>query len=83
MAGGVEKGGVMEPVELVTQSFIIKIWSDEQNGMAEQRVWQGEITHVMTGETYSLENIADIKTFMMPFLQELADEESTAWFAKL
>ena len=60
----------MQPFELNTHSFIVKIWLEEANSEAEtgRAVWRGHITHVPGGERRYVADLADIPEFMVPYL---------------
>jgi len=58
----------MQLFETSTESFIVKIWtSDEQNSAA----WQGQITHVLSGEKQRFNSLDEIERFMLPYLQQI------------
>ena len=58
----------MQLFETSTESFIVKIWTeDEQNSPA----WQGQITHVLSGEKQYFNSLNEIEQFMLPYLQEI------------
>ena len=58
----------MQLFETSTESFIVKIWTEEdQNPTA----WQGQITHVLSGEKQRFASLDEIEQFMLPYLQEI------------
>lgn len=59
----------MQLFETSTESFIVKIWTDE--GYSSE-TWQGQITHVLSGEQRTINSLDEIDRFMLPYLQEIA-----------
>jgi hypothetical protein len=53
------------------QSFIIKIWLEETAEEAGQATWRAHITHVPSGERRYLQTLAEISTFITPYLQSM------------
>jgi hypothetical protein len=60
----------MDAFEINTQSFIVKIWVEESPQRVDELIWRGQITHVLSGERFELENLDDISSFMSLYLQE-------------
>ena len=58
----------VDAFEANTQSFIVKIWAEEGSPNADDVVWHGHITHVISGETVHLKNLGEIKAFMSQHL---------------
>lgn len=58
----------MQLFETSTESFIVKIWSEED---PDSVVWQGQITHVLSGEKQTFNSLDEIERFMLPYLQEI------------
>lgn len=54
--------------ETSTESFIIKIWTEEE---PDPPVWQGQITHVLSGEKQHFNSLDEIEQFMLPYLQKI------------
>ena len=57
----------MNQFEESTESFVVKIWADET---AESTQWNGQITHVTSGEGTSFQNLEKIKTFIKAYLKK-------------
>jgi hypothetical protein len=49
-------------------SFIVKIWREGTAEEAGRVVWRGHITHVPGGERRYLKDLADVATFIKPYL---------------
>lgn len=56
----------MQLFETSTESFIVKIWTEEDRNPA---AWQGQITHVLSGEQRRFNSLDEIERFMLPYLQ--------------
>jgi hypothetical protein len=69
----------MEPFELDTQSFIVKIWLEETAQEAGQATWRGHITHVPSGKRRYLQDLDSIADFITPYLEEMNVEIDTFW----
>lgn len=62
----------VDAFEAKTQSFIVKIWAEEDSPDAGDAVWHGHITHVISGETVHLKSLNEIRAFMR---QHLGDHD--------
>ena len=58
----------MQLFETSTESFIVKIWTEEEQN---PHAWQGQITHVLSGEKQHFNSLDEIEQFMLPYLQEI------------
>ena len=58
----------MQLFETSTESFIVKIWTAEKHNTT---TWQGQITHVLSGEQQLFHSLHEIEHFMLPYLQEI------------
>ena len=67
----------MQLFETSTESFIVKIWTDEANN---SQTVQGQITHVLSGEQRNFNSLDEIDRFMMPYLQEIGMDIDSNWF---
>lgn len=63
--------------ETSTESFIVKIWNDE---IDNPQTWQGQITHVLSGEQRTFNSLDEIDRFMLPYLQEIGMDVDSNWF---
>ncbi|HMN31007.1 MAG TPA: hypothetical protein PKE45_22825 [Caldilineaceae bacterium] len=61
----------MQPYELTTCSFIVKIWVEETQEEAGHVTWRGHITHVSSGARQYFEDLRKIIGFMTPFLESM------------
>jgi hypothetical protein len=68
----------MDPNDLLTQSFIIKIWTEAAD--TGESVWRGQITHVMSGEEFTFQNMNEVHHIIRPYLQDLGIDENDIWF---
>jgi len=64
------------------QSFIIKIWLEETAAEAGRVTWRGHITHVPSGQRSYVQDLDDIVTFMIPYLEEMGVKFDLRWRAK-
>ena len=69
----------MKLFETSTESFIVKIWTQEGGSGAEGANWRGQVTHVLSGEQRNFRNLAEIEQFMLPYLRELGMEVDSDW----
>jgi len=68
----------MQLFETSTESFIVKIWtSDEQDSVT----WQGQITHVLSGEKQHFNSLDEIERFMLPYLQQMGIDLDSSVFS--
>ena len=67
----------MQLFENSTESFIVKIWTDEAYN---PQAWKGQITHVLSGEHRTFYSLDEIDRFMMPYLQEIGMDVDSNWF---
>ena len=58
----------MQLFETSTESFIVKIWTEEDHNST---AWRGQITHVLSGEQQRFNSLDEIERFMLPYLQEI------------
>ena len=61
----------MDLSESTTHSFIVKIWLEETAEEAGQAKWRGHITHVSDGKRRYLNNLDDLTTFIMSYLEQM------------
>ena len=61
----------MSVYESNTQSFIIKIWTEDEAGAFGRVVWRGQITHVPSGERRHLTDLDQVTSFISKFLREM------------
>lgn len=73
----------MEPMErvksnmendLMSHSFIIKIWQEETAQESGKVSWRGYISHVISGRNRYIQSLDDIDTFIIPYIEEMGKE---------
>jgi hypothetical protein len=68
--------------ESSTQSFIIKIWIEENAEEAGRVKWRGRITHVPSRRDGCLNHLGAIELFIVPYLEALGVEPGLRWRIK-
>lgn len=66
----------MQLFETSTESFIVKIWTDEESN---PEAWYGQITHVLSGEKRTFQSLFEIEKFMLPYLQQIGLGADSNW----
>ena len=61
----------MEPVDLQPQSFIIKIWCENDSDEGGNIIWRGHITHVPSGDRVYISSLEEISSFISPFIEKM------------
>jgi hypothetical protein len=61
----------VDQVENNTHSFIVKVWLEETAEEAGRAMWRGHITHVPDGERRYVQDLGDVSTFIVPYLQQM------------
>ncbi len=69
----------MEPLEPDAQSFIAKVWVEDNAEGAGQGMWRGHITHVPSGERRYLKNLDEIGDFIAPYLENMGVRLGMRW----
>ena len=64
----------MELYESKTHPFIIKLWLEETAEETSRATWRGHITHVPSGERRYLQELDEIITFIIPYLEQMGVE---------
>lgn len=68
--------------EVETQSFLVRIWSEDGDTPAEPRL-RGHVTQVSTGERQYVKSLGEIVTFIARYLPEMGLPLSWKWRSKL
>jgi hypothetical protein len=55
--------------EVNLQSFIVKIWVEENGDSVSTVPWRGSITHVVTGERRYVKSLDEITRYFKNYLQ--------------
>ena len=66
-------------IEPDTHSFVVKLWLDPPEGEPEDTRWQGEITHVASGQRYRFGRLRELDHFLRPFLDTLGIKRPFFW----
>lgn len=66
-----EGSGQDASAEFNVQSFIVKVWLEEEAAHSSGTTWHGHITHVPSGEKRYLKNLAEIALFIQPYLEAM------------
>lgn len=69
----------METIEPDAQSFIVKIWVEDDSGRDGQAIWHGHITHVPSRQRRYLNHLSEIQDFIAPRLEEMGGLPDTGW----
>lgn len=54
----------MDDQELMTLSFIVRIWTEEGFGPEDASTWRGYVTHVPSGARCYLHSLSDVTRFI-------------------
>ena len=57
--------------DLISHSFIIKIWQEETIQESSKVSWRGHISHVISGRKRYIQSLDDINLFIIPYLKEM------------
>lgn len=66
--------GVIDGLEFRTQSFVIKVWMGEPDDDCRMN-WRGRITHVPSGESRYVTDLAEITSFIAAYLKKMESSE--------
>lgn len=69
----------MHIYETTTDSFIVKIWLEDDSSRFNQVVWRGHITHVASGERRYVKDLDDILVFIGSYLERLGGNPGFSW----
>jgi hypothetical protein len=70
----------MDSLEPGAQSFIVKVWVEDNSEAGGQGELRGHITHVSSHERRYLKNLGEIQDFIMPYLEDLGIKPSRGWY---
>jgi hypothetical protein len=62
---------IMDQIEPLTHSFIVKIWLEGMDEQSGQALWRGRITHVPSGLERYFDNLTSLIDFIVPYLEEI------------
>ncbi len=69
----------MDSLEPDAQSFIVKVWVEDNNRQASQTVWRGHITHVSSNKRHYLKELDEIEDFIEPYLEAMGVKHGMRW----
>ncbi len=69
----------MDSLEPGAQSFIVKVWVEDNNGAGGKGIFRGHITHVTSHERRYLKNPGEIENFIVPYLEEMGVKLEMRW----
>jgi hypothetical protein len=58
-------------LEFHLHSFIVKIWLEETAEEAGGATWRGHVTHVPSGERRYIQDLDQVRDFIVPYLEEM------------
>jgi hypothetical protein len=77
----------MDPLELLTHSFIVKIWLSDAESTNGEKLWRGTITHVPSGKRRSVATFDDIDSFIEQYVTygdaPVPHRRAQNWWARL
>ena len=59
----------MAPIERYTQSFLIRIWLEEEPSVSKKGLWRGHITCVNGEDRRYLRSLEDILSYIAPHIR--------------
>ncbi len=65
------------------QSFIVKIWIEEDGERAEEITWHGQVTHVPDGERRGFQDLDDLMAFIRSYLETMGVKMNSHLWAQL
>ena len=57
-------------IESPTHSFVIKIWEEDPQPEADEIVWRGHITHVISGKRQYFQQLDRVLPIIKAYLQQ-------------
>ena len=69
----------MDSLEPDAQSFIVKVWVEDDSETGGQSIWRGHITHVPSHERHYLKNLGEIEDFIAPHLEAMGVKLGIRW----
>ena len=72
----------MDFCESSIQSFIIKVWIEENAEEGGRVKWHGRITHVPSRQDRYLKNLGAVETFIAPYLETMGVDMGMRWRIK-
>lgn len=72
----------MDTLEPGAQSFIVKVWVEDNGEAGGQGVIRGHITHVSSQKRRYLKSLGEIEDFIAPYLEEMGVKLGVRWRVK-
>ena len=69
----------MDSLEPGAQSFIVKVWVEDNSEVGSQGEFRGHITHVSSHKRRYLKNPGEIEDFIAPYLEEMGVKLGIRW----
>jgi len=69
----------MDEIELLAQSFIVKVWVEEHAEKGGRGVWRGHITHVPDNRRRYLKSLDEIGDYIAPYLEAMGVKLGMSW----
>ena len=69
----------MDSLEPDAQSFIVKVWIEDNAEAGGHGVWRGHITHIPSHERRYLKSLGEIDDFIAPYLEEMGVKPGMRW----
>jgi hypothetical protein len=69
----------MDSLEPGAQSFIVKVWVEDNTETGGRGEFRGHITHVSSHERRYLKNLGEIEEFIAPYLEEMGAKLGVRW----
>jgi hypothetical protein len=69
----------MDSLEPGAQSFIVKVWVEDNTEAGGRGEFRGHITHVTSHERRYLKNLGEIEDFITPYLEEMGVKLGVRW----
>jgi hypothetical protein len=69
----------MDSLEPGAQSFIVKVWVEDNSEVDSQGEFRGHITHVLSHKSRYLKNLGEIDDFIAPYLVEMGVKPGIRW----
>jgi hypothetical protein len=70
---------MIDTSESISQSFIVKVWVEEEAGDTGYGIWHGHITHIPSGERRYLKNLDEIRDFIAPHIENMGVRLGKGW----
>jgi hypothetical protein len=72
----------MDSLEPGAQSFIVKVWVEDNTEAGGRGQFRGHITHVTSHERRYLKNLGEIEEFIAPYLEEMGVKLGVRWWIR-